>query len=334
MVPLLGKEEFKKVDQWNHGDQGIYKHLDRGIIDGDGNVITRTGNTRSLLITPKHVFSFAPTGQGPGDIYILAAACHYQNDLAMLEYTQRLKIFKKKENKYVWKETKWLKRDKYNQKITDILFYKDKWFLAGQHPLNYNKNEKTKTVSLLRVFNEDGKPVKELITRNLNILDRTSEMKYYVVLHGDRLLFLAENELKVHEISPEKMEVQKEVKLETPAFYKKMPGDFYKNKHYSDTKDFVKDIQYWMTSYSRIINVLVENGLLVIQIRTCSEELKKFAVLFYDADSLELKKTFFINDFLLGARNGIYYFYANGRPGLDDDIDECTINLYEFKGKK
>ncbi|UCH97251.1 MAG: hypothetical protein JSV88_10480 [Candidatus Aminicenantes bacterium] len=336
VLPLLGIEEFKKINQWNHGDQEIYKHLSRGIIDGDDHVITRTGGwgARSLLITPKDVVSFAPIGQGPGDIYLLCASCPYQNDLAMVEYSQKLKIFTKKDNKYAWKETKWLKRDRYNQKITDMLFFKDKWFLAGHHPLNINESKKKKTVSLLRIFDKDGKPIKELIIREIDIHERQCEMEHFVVLHDDRLFFLFENELKVYEIPLEKLEVTKEVKLEIPSFYKKMPEDFYMFKRYTNTKDFVKDIQYWMTSYSRIINVLIEDGLLVLQLRTCKEELKKFALLFYDADSLELKKTFFIDDFLLGARKGIYYFYANGRPGLDDDIDECIINLYSFTGKK
>ena len=72
---------------------------------------------------------------------------------------------------------------------------------------------------------------------------------------------------------------------------------------------------------------------MVLQVRTCSKELKKFAMLFYNVDTLKLEKTVFTDGFFIGARDGKYYFYHNGNPGRDEGVDECIIDVYAFEGK-
>ena len=38
--------------------------------------------------------------------------------------------------------------------------------------------------------------------------------------------------------------------------------------------------------------------------------------------------------YFLASRDGKYYFYANGKPGLDDETGECIINFYSFVEEK
>ncbi|MFC2156107.1 hypothetical protein ACFLRB_06435, partial [Acidobacteriota bacterium] len=145
---------------------------------------------------------------------------------------------------------------------------------------------------------------------------------------------LAENELKVHIISTKDLRVEKEVKLEIPGFYKKMPVDFYTFKKYDKpSENYQKDIEYWQTAYSRIQKVIIEDNFLILQMRTVSDQLKKFALLFYNAENFKLEKIIFSNDLLLGARDGKYYFYANGDPGRDEEAEDFIIHIYSFGDK-
>ena len=159
-------------------------------------------------------------------------------------------------------------------------------------------------------------------------------MDYHLAVHNSRIFLIVENELKVYEISPDKVAVIKETNLESPPFYKKMPGDFYSFKKYnSPGRELSRDINYWRTSYSRITNIAVEDGYLVLQIRAFEDETKKFAMLFYNADTFKLEKTVFIDDYFIGAQDGKYYFFAHGNPGRDEDVDDLIINIYSMKEK-
>ena len=332
--PAAAVEPFQQIAQWNHGDKEIYKGIYDPIIDDFGHIVAPIGGMLGVfLISPKDAVMFAPFGQGPSDLAIMMASCNYQKDIAFLEYPQKIKIFTRKANTYVWKATKWLKQEYYPILARDALYINNHWILGGY--FMYKEDKKKEFVALVKVFNEKGKPIKELIKREFpKLLTRTEDMDCYLTAHKDRVFFLMENELKVHEISAVQLEVKKEIALTVPPFYEKMPADFYKYKHYTDDKQYHLDHEKWKTSYSRITRVAVEDGYLVLQIRTPAKDQKKFAMLFYGIDDFELKHTVPIDDYFLGARNGVYYFYKNGNPGFDEDTDECIIHLYSFKGKK
>jgi len=336
--PLLGAKEFKKINQWNHGDKGIYTYVSRGVIDKDGHIVVRVEPQKtSLLITPKDVFFFAPWGEGGDDLYLCSTMCPFGDDIAMVEYMQqRIKIFTKKENKYAWKKTIRLKTAPYNQTMRSLVFFMDKWFIAGPAPLEiYREGHSTKT-AFLKIMNKEGNPLKDMLISEVRNSFKTNHIYFFVVSDACRVLFMAEDELKVHEISPEKLEVTKEIALKIPDYYKKMPEDFYvyKKEYFNPSSSMDKDIEYWRTSYSGIVDVIIEDGYLVIQTRTGDAKLKKFALLFYDLETFELKHTVFIDDMLLGSRAGKYYFYANGNPGIDEEADKCIINIYTFEVKK
>jgi hypothetical protein len=160
---------------------------------------------------------------------------------------------------------------------------------------------------------------------------RLWEMRYYVEAFGkDTVLFLAENELKAKVISSKTLDVNQEVNLEAPYFYKKKPEDFYKYRRYEGYDELNNDLEKWALGYSAITGAVFFQGKLILQVRTCSDKLKKFALLVYDTKTWKLESTFFINDLLLGSKDGKFYFFANGNPGRDDDTDDCIINIYSL----
>jgi len=336
--PLRGEKEFKKISQWKHGDKGIYVQISKGIIDKDGHIVIRLEKQKtSALITPKDVFFFAPWGEAGDDLYLCITMCLYGDDIAMVEQPQqRIKIFTKKENNYAWKRTIRLKNEEYTQTMRSIVFLDDKWFIAGPCPLEKYQDVHPMTMSFLKIRDSEGKSIKELLISKVQNYFKANQMDFYVVADRNRVFFLAEDELKVHMISLEKLRISKEITLKTPAYYKKMPEDFYvyKKEYFNHSNTLIRNFDYWQSSYSRIMHVIIEDGYLVIQTRTCNSKLKKFALLFYDLQTFELKQTFFINDMLLGSRSGKYYFYANGNPGRDEDANECLINIYTFEEKK
>jgi hypothetical protein len=225
--------------------------------------------------------------------------------------------------------------------IRDACFLENKWFFAGYHVSAVYKDKKKVQAALLKVYDDEGKPITLLIKKWFDSPHSYGNMDFYIAVHknqNNKAFVLAENELRAYEISTKQLKVLKEWNLEVPKFYKKMPEDFYTKKQYKkqigESRTFSRNIHHWKTSYSRITKIAVEGGYLVIQIRTCSDKLKKFALLFYDINTLKLEKTFIIDDFFIGARDGKYYFYANGNPGMDEDIDECIINIYAFDRKQ
>jgi hypothetical protein len=159
-------------------------------------------------------------------------------------------------------------------------------------------------------------------------------MRYHIRSYGaDKVFYLPENELTLTIIGVKSLDVIQEVPLERPSYYKKMPVDFYTNvNHKGDLSKLAKKIEEWATEYSAITNVAVDGDYLVVQVRTCKEDLKKFALLFYDIKhNFKLKKEVFLDDYLMGYLNGKFYCFANGNPGRDEDTDECIINIYSLK---
>jgi hypothetical protein len=333
--PGLGKAEFKKIQQWNHGNKEMYSIIYGTVINNDGNILFRAGKQmKSIYITPATVVDFGFLGQGPSDLYMPLSSCNYLEDIAYLEMTAKIKIFTKKDNTYAWKETKSLKSP-ITPICKDMLFYNDKWFLAGVITQSWDISKKLNSYFLFYAFDNKGERLKGLFPGQAQSVFREGTLDYFLSLHKGKIFFIVENELKVFEIDADRIKVLRENVLEVPSFYIKMPQDFYTEKDSKKLKSNLGiDIEKWKTSYSIITNTAVDNGYLAVQVRTCSDKLKKFALLFYNADTFKLEKTFFIDDFFIGSREGKYYFYDNGNPGYDEKADECIINLYTFTKKK
>lgn len=333
LVFHLKAENFVRVDQWKH--EGVVGYVFCSFINAENQVVASFYKSPNFIIQRDKLIEFAPYGQGPNDLMDTKAGFNYNGDVAFIELADKIKIFTKKEDgTYAWKETKWLKRGQYAHMVRDGIYFDHKWFLAGEELLDYKNN--IAGVSYVKVFDDNGKPLKQLIHEEYKQPNQFHLMRFYLVPYkDDRVFFLPENELKVSVISAKKLEVSKEVELEIPSFYKKMPDTFYVFKKYNNAQEnFTLDLENWAMGYSRITKVVMNGDSLVVQLRTCRADMKKFALLFYSAETFKLERTVFIDDFLLGARADKFYFFANGNPGRDEDTEEIVINVYAFEKKK
>jgi len=291
-LSIYAEDKFKCIETWKH-DIDIYGNIRHSMINNKGEIIGDFYKTESLIIAPKKVIKFAPRGQGPGDLVDIRGMCEYKKDLAIIELPNKIKIFKRKDNKYVWKKTQWLERSKFLSIVKSGVFAGNKWFVAGKFLLNYSRKYIYKKVHL-KVFDKDGNLLKTLIKETTFKPDQLSVMDY-------------------------------------SKFYKKMPEDFYIWKKYNGNfSSALKDWDMWKTSYSRIIHANISKNWLVLQIRCFKPQNTKFALLFYNTKTFKLERTILINDRLLGIRDGKYYFYANGDPKYDEEADECIIKIYSF----
>jgi hypothetical protein len=329
--------EFKRIDQWKHeGAFGIDLY---SLVNPQNQLVVGLRLVGNMIITPDKIIKFAPRGEGPDEVTGFKTAFIYKGDLAIVERPDKIKIFTQKGETYTWKETKWIKRKQWIHVISDGIFYDNKFFFAGMEGIkadNETPYSIFKEYSYLKVYAENGDPIKQLIRKNFSQPTQFIQMTYQVAGYkSDRVFFMAENELKVYVVSTKTLEITKEVQLETPPFYKKMPEDFYAWKEYKDiARELMIDVETWDMGYSSIQEIVVDGNYLVVQIRTPVDKMKKFALLFYNAETFKLERTVFLDDYLLDVKDGKYYCYANGNPGRDDNTDECIINIYSFEEKK
>ncbi len=338
--PLHCEPEFKLVEKWPSNVE-ILLDIHTAIVDSNDNLVSFfSGGGLHFVINKNSITKFGPHGQGPSDIFGAFALYNYKKgEIAVIEWFDKIKVFAFTNGTYVWKETKWLKKV-LNQHIPRAaLFYENKLFIAGKGYVlikeDYEgKRRKRHGIFFLRVYDDNGKSLKNFFNSETDKADRFDDMAYHLTSFKNKIYYFREDRLAVKIVCPKKLEFEKEVPLEAPGFYKKMPENFYEAKRRSDIKAR-KDSEHWKTGYSRINHALVEGDYLVLHIRTCNEKLKRYALLFYNASTFELEKTVYTDDWLLAAKNGRYYCYAGGNPRFDEaeDIETLKINVYSFEKK-
>jgi len=329
-----GLEEIVLTDKWEHTDE-IPGRIQHSVIDKDGCPVGCFFIIGNKLITRDKVVSIAPWGQGPDEVTNTSSIFPYKDgDLAIIESPSRIKIFKKENDTYKFKKSIWLKRGETFHAIHNSLFFDGKFFIAGLEILKTTQAENE--VSAIKVYGEEGNSLKNLLVEKwpAKIFEtrNPSQMRRYILNYKDNIYYLIENELRVSVVSGKNLVDEKKVELKKPDFYKKMPDDFFSRKKPPMAPlELMKAVEHWLVSYSRITKAVVEKDWLIIQVRTCNPKLKRFALLFYNAGNFNLEKTFFIDDLLLGSKDGKLYCYGGGDPGLDDDIVKAVIKIYSIK---
>jgi len=327
-VGVNGADSFKELDRWKLEDEPFGRRF-VSVVDCDYHVVGGFFKSPIRILTPRKILKFGNYGQGPSDLTDAQAVFMYKGDLAIVERADKLKIFSKKDGIYKWKETKWFKRGKGPHKVRDAVYFDNKFFFAGHEGISYSAG--SQEVAFLKVFDHEGNVLKQLIRKTTPGDRRLWEMRYYIEPYGkEKVFFLAENELKVSVISSKELKVLDEIPLEAPSFYTKMPKEFYKFKKADGFAELNRELENWAMGYSAITETTLFKDKLILQIRTCSPNHKKFALLIYDVKSWKLERTFFTDDLLLGSRDGKFYFFANGNPGRDEDTDQCIINVLTF----
>lgn len=321
--------EIKFLNQWKH-NLNIGGEISHCLLDKDHNIILvhRAGIS---LVNEKTFITFAEWGQGPNQIENVYAICDYQGDLAVFELKNQMKIFKKEGETYHEDYKKWLKLDPGIYLLRDAFYTRNRFFLGG---LIYIKREKRNLYGALMMAYND---VTEKTEKNFVFVHYPWPSDHYIIrkhfaVCGDYLLFLPQNEMKVYMISLNNLMLEKTVELNLPSFYVPMPRSFFLFKKYKDENEYRKTIVSWMSSYSAVTRMVVlQNGYLVLQVRTCNPKLKKFALLFYNINNkFSLDNTIYINDLLLAGKNNLLYFFHGGDPMVDEEANEVTIDVYQI----
>ncbi len=329
---LAQKVQLERVDQWKL-DHNPIAFIGNTYISKDNSIIGLFRDVWGVEITKKEIKQFAGYGEAPNEVILPTILFSYGDDIAIAELVGRVKIFTKKENSYTFKKSIWLKKGELPLSPRSGVFCDGKLFVAGVHFLKYTKGNYYS--SLITVFDEKGKQVKTLLEKDLTLDKQYHEFLVFIVkLKNDRLAFLQENEPIVTLISPKSMNVVKQVPLQLPSFYKKMPGDFYSKKStvkFGDSAYYLKMLETFRTGYSRINNLYFDQDRLILQMRTCDKKLKRYAILVYNADTFKLEHTLYTDDYLVGVKDGKFYCFANGNPGWDGDIDDVVFNIYKIK---
>jgi len=333
LLPIWSELEFKLVETWEH-DELIPGKLFDAIVDEYGDVVTGFQRSGVKIANSKTIVDLGPFGQGPSDIDGFFAITLCDGDLAVEGMAGKLKIFSKKEGKYKWKQTIWKKFGGSFQLVRDGVFKAGKWFFTGAQVFQKSKNEYG--IWYIRVYDRDGKFIKNLIKKDITVSRSAHLMDYLLAEYKDKLFFIAEDEPIVRIIDPLAVDIKKEITLKMPDFYKPMPVEFYAYNPKDSMKNplaIARQWADWKTGYTRINRVGIDGDHLVLQVRTCKKELGLFALLFYNAESFTLDRVVYTNDLLLDIKGGKFYMFANGNPGYDDEAGDYIVNIYQFEKK-
>ena len=327
---------LKQLQQFE-GDTVFAGELFDSVVDHDGDLITAFSLPGVVMVNKdgmKNLFAF---GQGPGDVdgwymlYVLDSG-----ELVVEGAAGKLKVFEKKNGSYKWKKTLWKQRWMRGVKSSDGVLYDNKWFLAKVET-DYRPGDKEFKIYHMRIYSDEGKFIKRILPEVLPEPNRCHLSKSYVCQYDDNIYFLIESRMAVDVIDPQKLEQKKRVPLETPAFYKPMPDDFFKVQKNpqvgpGSAQAFRAEMARLRTGYSRIAAAEVVNDFLIVQLRTCREDMKNYVLLFYDAKTFKLKQTIPTEDFLMTSSGDKLYFFKGGHPTYDD-VEDTAFVIYQVVNK-
>lgn len=324
-------QSLKLVQHWKH-KQEIYGNIMHSLVDAEGNLFLVVLMQGVFLLNDKECTNSIIThGQGPNEVSNLFAICNYDRNVAIFETKEKIKVFNKNGGKYNLKEVKWIKKDPTGFFMKDALYHDDKFYLAGTEFLKQSPT--SADAAFIKIYDLKSKIfLKSLITEQQKMPNRLYEMKPQIMYYNNCVYFLRQNELKLYQISTNTLELTEVIPLAIPGFYKSMPANFYAFRHYKSNSEYLKDLENWMASYSSITKaVITKSGYLIIQIRTCNQKMKKFALLFYNSkDNFKLSNVLQTDDLLLAAKDDQIYCYQNGDPSIDE-AGEVGIKIYQIE---
>jgi hypothetical protein len=322
-------QSVKLVQQWKH-KQEIHGTIMHSIVDCEGNLFLVVFMQGVFLLNDTECTnSFITHGQGPNEVSNLLAIFNYDKNIAIFEMPEKIKVFNKNGKKCNLKEVKWIKRDPFAFFMKDALYHDNKLFLVGTEFVR--QSPKSADVAFIKIYDlKSNRFIKNLINENQKMPNRLYELKPQIIYFNGCVYYLKQNELKLFQISVNTLELTKAIPLNTPSFYKSMPANCYVFQHNSNN-EYLRDLENWMTSYSSITKaVITKSGYLIIQIRTGSQKMKKFALLFYNGnDNFSLSNVIQTDDLLLAGKDDQIYCYQNGDPSIDE-AGEAVIKVYQI----
>jgi hypothetical protein len=325
--------QLEKVGSWKH-EERYQGPISGAFFDSQGNLIL-TFRKHPVAVNKEKTIPFATYGQGPDEATRVYTICDYRGNIALFEDIDKIKVFQAQDEKYVSKQTIWLKRDPFPFFLKTALFYQNYFFLAGLKIMNVPASADKMDIANMQIFDDCPEtPGKNILLENGVKMDRQYEIERFLIPYNDYVLYLKQSEPKIYFISLKTLEVEKSVKLAVPEIYKPMPKDFYMRKDYrGDHTAYLIDLETWATSYSAITRaILYRNSYLLLQIRTCAEKPARFVLLFYNLkNDCSLEKVIYLNDLLLAEKDGLLYCYKDGNPDLDENAEDFEIIIYKLQ---
>ncbi|MDD8039474.1 MAG: hypothetical protein PHH18_09505 [Acidobacteriota bacterium] len=324
---LMYPQDLHLLKQWKHkADFGgeIY----RSLLDEQDNLILvhRPGIS---MVNENQFVTFARWGQGPNEINGTYGMCEYHGDLAVFIHKNKIKLFRRNNNRYDYHSQKWLKSDSGSYYLKDAFFADNRFFLGGIIIL-----EKMKSVrkgALLRIYNDKTEKIEgDYCGIQYPEPSCYHEIRKHFAVDGRYVYFLSQHEMKLYAISLDHIASTKTIELKRPDFYVSMPKDFFLVKNYKDDLEFFKDMESWYTSFSAVTRMAVlQGGYLVIQARACQPHLKKFALLFYNiGNGFSLDKIVYQDGLLLAGKADLLYCVHNGDPMVDEEANQVIIDIF------
>ena len=320
-----------KLEQSYEYDTVFARIFFDAVVDQDGDLILAFGVPGCTIVNSETLDLVAPAGKGPGDLSGYFALNILGNlELDIEGFAGKVHVFKKQNGVYKWQRDE-IREIKRSFSPSDACFFRNKWLVAEVRTSFDNKKARFEA-TFLHVYSDKGKFVKDMITEIYDEPWSIHLLYCFLAEYKNQVFFLSENKLLLRIITGDNSKVAKTVNLEIPKFYQKMPKGFYYYNNNGQTitsQDFWKSMALWKTGYSRICNVLVDGRWLIVQVRTADEDNKLFGLLFYDADTFELKHTIMTNDLLLANKDGKLYFFRGGNPTWDD-VEDTVFDIYKI----
>lgn len=282
------------------------------------------------IVSRDKYYNMAPLGQGPGDVYAWENFILNNDQFIEIESYDKIQVFKRKKDRYQYENTLWKEKDKGLQQVKSALLINNKFYFSGC--VYKNDNPKTPENFWIQVFDRKGNFIRDLVPLK-NRSKRYYLMGSYMVNKGDRIFFTAEHLPEITIISSKSDQIISKKRLKMPHYYIPIPEDCFalKLKKRLSLANIDKIFAEWRMNYSRIVNVKVCGDYLLVQIRTCRQNQKTFALLFYDMEKFELHNTFFTDHLLVASKNSTLYFLNQGNPRIDDEAGDMIILLYKVK---
>ncbi len=322
------------LEQSYEFDTAFARTFSDALVDQDGNLIVAFGVPGCAIVTPEKLDLVAKAGKGPGDLSGYFALNILDNQELVIEgYIGKTHVFKKQDGIYKWQRNE-VRELKKSSAPTDTLFLGNNWYLAA-FSTSYDEKTDHYTVDYLQVYSDKGKFIKSMIRETFENYWKIELFWCFLAEYKNQVFFLSEDKLRLRIITGDDPQVAKTVNLELPKFYKKMPKTYYRfpRGKMISSQEYWKSMGVWKTGYSRICNVVIDGRWLIVQVRTADEDNKLFGLLFYDADTFQLKHTVMTNDLLLAGKNGKLYFFRGGNPAWDD-VEDTVFDIYNIVEKK
>lgn len=330
LPPSLRSEGLKLVKTWDHGDQGIFGSVNGFQILSGPQVFVSIPNKPSFIVGEAGVSPVLPPGQGPGDVGLVQVHALCGDHLACLEYPLRMKVFALRDRSLKPVRSFWLEQTEYPLTPSALVHAHDKWFVAGYRSLK--EEHPHARAALVSVYDAEGRLIASPLRWEGDMRDGVQHLRLFLSADGDRVWCMQEGSLRVNLFASADGALVKQANLPVPPGYRPFPEHSYRGLVDQPVQALLKGMQEIHESHSPIAALVVAQGRILVQIHVPLPSEKRYQLLIYRQADLKLQGVYPMDDLLLGARDGRYFFHRGGYPGENEVSERCVIDVYTLEG--